>query len=96
MHIATSPYMSIIVDTMHRYVTGPTTLKTKMHMLSDNLDRGAQAVYPNAMEARVRFQKDVTLQYMDTITDYRAWHQFATVDHHEDVEELVFQEFSEL
>ena len=55
MHIATSPYMSIIVDTMHKYFVGPTTLKTKMRMLSDELDRGAQAVYPDAMEARVRF-----------------------------------------
>lgn len=96
MHIATSPYMSIIIDTMNKYVAGLTTLETNMHMLSDELDRGAQAVYQNTMEARVRFQKDVTLQYMDTITDYRAWHRFAIVNHHEDLKELALQEFSEL
>lgn len=66
--------MSIFVEIMHKYVAGPTTLKTKMCMLSDELDRGAQAVYLDAMEARARFQKDVTLQYMDTIMDFRAWH----------------------
>ena len=65
-----------------------------MHMLSDELDRGAQAVYLDAMEARVRFQKDVTLDYTDTITDYRSWHHFTVVDHHEDVEELDFPWFS--
>ena len=52
-------------------------------------------MYPDAMEARVHFQKDVTLEYTDTIVDYQAWHQFATVDHHEDVEELVCPQFFE-
>ncbi len=74
MHIATSPDLEISVDTMHKYVVGPAILKTMMHMLSDELERGARAVYSDAMEARVRFQKYVTLEYMDIIADYRAWH----------------------
>lgn len=47
-------------------------------------------MYPDVMEARVRFQKDITLEYMDTIAVYQSWNQFATVNHHEDIEELVF------
>jgi len=90
MRIATNLDLVISVDTMHQYVVGPEALKTMMCMLSDELDRGAQVVYPNAMEARVRFQKDVTLEYTDTIADYRAWHQFTIIGDHEDVEELVF------
>ena len=57
MHIATSTDLSISVDTMHKYVSGLIALKTMMRMLSHELDRGAQAVYPDAMEARVRFNK---------------------------------------
>ena len=52
-------------------------------------------MYLDAMEAGVHFQKDVTLEYTDTIIDYRAWHQFAIVDHCEDVKELVFQQLSD-
>jgi len=66
-----------------------------MHMLLDELDRGAKVVYPNATEARVHFQKYVTTEYTDTITDYQSWNQFVTIDHHEDVEELVFPQLSE-
>ena len=95
MCIATNVDLVISADTMHQYVTSPIALKTMMRVLSDKLDRGAQAVYPNAMEARVCFQKDVTIEYTNTIADYQAWHQFATVDHCEDVEELVFPQFSE-
>jgi len=90
MHIATNLDLTISVDTMHKYVAGLATLKTMMCMLSEELDIGARAVYPDAMEARVKFYKDVTLEYMDTIADYRSWHSCTTIDHHEDVEELDF------
>lgn len=66
-----------------------------MHMLSDELDIGAILVYPDAMEARVRFQWDVTFERTDTITDDQASHQFSTINHREDVEELVFPQLSE-
>ena len=56
-------------------------------MLLDELERGAREVYSDAMEVRVRFHKDVTLEHTDTIVDYKGWHQFATINHHEDVEE---------
>lgn len=38
------------------------------------------AVYADAMEARVRFQKDVTLEHTNIIKDYRSWHQYVTVE----------------
>jgi len=75
---------------MHKYVVGSSTLKTMMCMLSDKLDRGAQAVYLDAMKARVGFQTDVTVEHTDTIKDYRSWHQYVTVDQHDDVDELDF------
>lgn len=94
MHIATSIDLSISADTMHQCVAVLAALKTMMCMLLDELDRGAKSMYPDATKARVCFHKDVTIEYMDTIIDYQAWHQFTTVDHHEDVEELVFPQLS--
>ena len=41
MRIAASPDLPISADTMHKYCSGPTTLKSMMCMLSDELDRGA-------------------------------------------------------
>ena len=90
MLIATSLDLPISADIMHKYVAGLATLKTMMHMLSYELARGARVVYLDAMEARVRFQTDVTTEHMDTIRDYRAWHQYVIVDQHEDVEQLDF------
>ena len=55
MCIATSPDFPINSKIMQKYVVGLATLKTMMCMLYDDLDRGAQIVYPNDMEARVRF-----------------------------------------
>ena len=70
MCIATNPEFPISADIMHKYVVILAVLKTTMHMLSNELDKGAQAVYPNVMEARVKFQKYVTLEYTNTIIDY--------------------------
>jgi len=96
MHVATSADLEISTDTMHQYVVGSAALKTMMHMLADELERGTRSMYPDVTEARVRFQQDVTIKHANTITDYQAWHQFATVNHHEDVEELVFPQLSKL
>jgi len=41
MHIATSLDFPISANIMCKYVPGPATLKTRMHMLWDELDRGA-------------------------------------------------------
>ena len=64
-------------------------------MLQDELDRGSRSAYMEAMEARVCFQKYIIKLYMDTITDYQAWHQFITEDHIEDIDELIFPQPSE-
>lgn len=90
MCIATSIDLQMSIETMHKNVIGLVTLKKMMHMLSDELDKGAKSMYLDATKARVHFQKDVTTEYTDTITDYQSWHQFITIDHREDVEELVF------
>ena len=95
MHIATNADLQMSTETMHQYVVGLFALKTMMHILSDELDKGFKSVYPNATEARVQFQKDVTIEHAETIADYQAWHQFATIDHREDVEEFVFPQLSE-
>lgn len=51
-------------------------------------------MYMDAMEVRVWFQQDVTIEHMDT-TKYQYWNQFATIDHCEDVKDLVFPQLSE-
>lgn len=94
MHVATSTDLPVSADTMNQYVVGPTALKTIMCILFDKLDIGAKSVYLDVMEARVQFQKDVTIEHIDNIIEYQAWHQFATVDLREDVEELVFPQLS--
>jgi len=95
MRIAPSADLQMSADTMHQYVVGPDALKTMKRMLYDKLDKGAKSLYPNATEARVRFHKNVTTEYANTITNYQAWHQFATTIHQEDVDELVFPQLSE-
>jgi len=55
MCIATNPDLPISVDIMHKYFFGLNALKTMMGMLSDELERGARAVYLDAMEERVKF-----------------------------------------
>ena len=47
-------------------------------------------MYPDAMEARFRFQMDVTTKHIDTIRDYQSWHKYVTIDQHEDVEQSDF------
>ena len=74
MRIATNADLQMSTNTMHRHVASLATLKTMMHMLFDELDRGAKSVYLDVMEARVIFQRDVTTNYANTITEYQAWH----------------------
>lgn len=86
----TSPDLPISVDIMREYVAGLATLKKIMRMLIDDLDKGARAVYLDAMEARFRFQMDVTTEHTDTLKDYQCWHQYVIVYQHEDVGQLDF------
>jgi len=74
MRMVTSTLLEINIDIMHQYVAGPTALKTMVCMLSDELDRGARAVYPDTTEVRVFFQQHSTIERMDTITGDQAWY----------------------
>lgn len=55
MHISTGLDLPISVDVMCKYVASLTTLKKMLFIISNELDRGAQVMYPDAMEARFRF-----------------------------------------
>lgn len=66
-----------------------------MCMLLDELDREAILVYLDATKVRVRIQQEVTIECADTITNEQAWHQFAMIDHHKDIKELVSPQLSE-
>jgi len=95
MCMVTSTHLEISTNIMHQYVVRPVALKMMMCMLSDELDGGAISMYLDATETRVDLQQDVTIEHTDTITDDKYWHQFATVDHRKDVEELVLPKQSE-
>ena len=90
MCTTTSPDLPISAHIMHKYVVGLATLKTMMLMLSGELDMGARVVYPNAMEGRFRFHMDSKGEHTNTIKDYQPWHQYVTIDQHEDVKQLGF------
>lgn len=90
MRISTSLDLPISGYIMCKYGSGMATLKIMMCMLIDDLEKGARVVYPNAMEVRFRFHIDVTAEHMDTLKDYQSWHQYVTVDQHEDVKKLEF------
>jgi len=45
---------------MQKYIDGLATLRTMLHMLQDELDRGFRTIYLEAMEARVHFNKYIT------------------------------------
>lgn len=87
---ATSEDFQVSTDNMQIYIVVPFVLMTKLRMLQDELDKGSISVQPEAMEARVCFQKDIIKEYTDTITHYQEWHQFVTKDHREEVDEMVF------
>lgn len=90
MLISTCLDLAMSADITHKYVGSPTTMKTMMHMLSNDLDRGTREVYPDAMDSRVKSQMDVSTKHTDTIKDYRSWHQYVTIAGHEDVDDLDF------
>ena len=71
MFIATSTELAINANTRHHYFIGLSALKMMMCILSNESDREAKSVYLDAMEARVHFQHDVTIEHANTITDYQ-------------------------
>jgi len=40
---------------MQKYIGDPVMVNTMLH---DELDKGSKTIYPEAMEARLRYQKD--------------------------------------
>jgi len=62
--------------------------KWKWWQISD--PTGSKTIFPDAMEARVRFQKDTIKQFGDTIMQYQAWHQYVIEKHQVEVAKLVF------
>ena len=70
MRVATSDDLQLSAKNMQMYISGPTTLKIVLRMLHDELDKGFRTIYPEAMEARLCFEKEITKQYEDTIEKY--------------------------
>lgn len=52
---------------MQKYTSGPVKVNTMLHMIQNELDTGSKTIYPDSMEARVRFHKDTIKQFGDTI-----------------------------
>ena len=80
---------------MQNYIGVPAQINTRLLLLKKEIQTGCKSMYPNAMEARDHVQEDVTIELMDTITDDQAWNPFATIEDHEDVEEMVFPQLFE-
>lgn len=55
---ATNDDLEVSTEKMQKYISGPVIVKTMLRMLQDELEKGSQIIYPQAMEARVHFQKD--------------------------------------
>jgi len=62
--------LNISIDTMHQCVDVLYACNKTMRMLSDKLDKGANA--PECNGGKSSLQQDVTLH---TITGNQAWHQ---------------------
>ena len=50
--------MELSAQNIKNYIGGPVKVNTMLYMLQDELDRGFITIYLEAMEARVRFDKD--------------------------------------
>jgi len=55
--MTTITHWKIDIDTMNQCVSSLAGPKKTMHMLADELDRGATTMHPVAMEVRVHFSK---------------------------------------
>lgn len=82
--------MELSVENMKKYIGGLVVGKTMLQKLQDELDKGSKTIYLEAMEARVRYQKDIIKQFGDIIAQYQAWYQCVSESHQVEVVELVF------
>jgi len=72
--MVTIKHSEISTNTMHQYVARPTSLKTMMHIISDELDRRTIVVDPDATEARHHYEQDVNIKLTNTITENQTSH----------------------
>jgi len=61
-------------------------------MLTKGVETGSNSLYLDAMEARVRFHPDTITQFGDVIAQYQAWHQYVTMKHQVEFDDLEFSE----
>ena len=69
---ATRENLELSMHNMQKYIGGPVMVNTMLHRLQNELDTGSKTIYPDAKEARVRYQKDTIKQFGDIITQYQA------------------------
>lgn len=55
MREATNDDLQLSTENMKTYIGGPTTVRTMIRILQDELEKGSRNIYPKAMEARVYF-----------------------------------------
>lgn len=55
---ATSDDLELSIENMQKYTGGLVMFKTMLHILQYQLYKGSKTIYPEAMEERVRYQKD--------------------------------------
>jgi len=75
---------------MQRYIGGPVQINTMFLLLEKETQTGSNTVYPDAMEARVRFQPETIAQFGDIIAQYKSWHHYVTEKNQVEVVELEF------
>lgn len=75
---------------MHIYIGGPVQVWTTLIMLQKEVETGSKYLYPDAMEARVRFHLDIITQFWGVIAQYQAWHHYVTEKHQVQFGELEF------
>ena len=49
--------MELSAHNMQKYIGGPVMVKTMLHMLQDDMEKGFRTIYPETMEARVALIK---------------------------------------
>jgi len=60
MREATNDKLQLSAENMQKYIGSPTILKIVLYMLQDVLGRGLRTIYPEAIDERVQFYKDIT------------------------------------
>lgn len=69
---ATNDDLELLTENMQKYVGGLVRVKTMLHMLQDELDKGSKTIYLEAMEERFCYQKDTIRHFGDNIAQYQA------------------------